>query len=128
MTEPAWKRLVEDLTKRGYQSPHLDRLKERLPRGQGLHALEAEMLQEMAASLGRASEKVDHALLRLELLGHEVDEARDEGARAKAVARYNAQREVAAKALWELKVHREALGMRHHHALSQMFPIPPKRT
>lgn len=125
--DPPWKRLVEELKSRGHQSQHLDRLHERLPTRDGFHALELEIMQEMASSLARAGEKVDHALLALELLGHKVDEATDTAARAKFVEAFNSQREVALKALWELKVHREALGLRQHHALAQMYPIPPKR-
>lgn len=97
---------------------------ERLPRGSGVHALQAEILQEMASSLARAGEKVDHALLKLELLGLEIDRAAD---RAASVAAFNAQREVALRAIWELKVHREALGLRQHHVIAQMYPVPPKR-
>jgi predicted nuclease with TOPRIM domain len=113
--------LVEDLTARGYQSPHLERLRERLPRGHDIRSIEAEMLQEMADSLARAGEKVDHALLQLELIGRAVDEGKS------TVGKYNEQREVALKAIWELKVHREAIGLRQHHVIAQMYPVPPPR-
>lgn len=125
---PPWKRLVEDLSARGHQSQHLDRLKERLPKGQGYRTLELEMLQEMASALARANEKVDHALLELEWLGHQIDDAADATKRDKLVARFNAQREDALHALWELRVHREAIGLRQHHALAEMYPVPPKRS
>ncbi len=127
VSDPPWKRLVEDLSAKGHRSPHLDRLMDRMPKGGGYRALELELVQEMASALGRASEKVDHALLALEVLGLAVDQA-EPATRAARVAAFNAQREVALKALWELKVHREALGMRHHHALAQFYPVPPRRT
>lgn len=128
MTDPPWKRLVEDLKSRGHNSQHLQRLEERLPKpADGFRALELEIVQEMASSLARAGDKVDHALLLLEVLGHEVDSAPDPATRAQKVAKFNEQREVAMKALWELKVHREAIGLRQHHAIAQMYPIPPKR-
>lgn len=128
MNDPPWKRLVEDLKSRGHRSQHLERLEQRLPKPQdGYRALELEILQEMASSLARAGDKVDHALLLLEAIGHEVDTAPDPATRSKHVTRFNEQREVAAKALWELKVHREAIGLRQHHAIAQMYPIPPKR-
>lgn len=126
MSEPAWKRLVEDLSAKGYQSPHLDRLKDRLPSGGGYRELQLEILQEMASALGRAADKVDHALLKLELLGHGIDRASAE-TRAKKVTAFNDQREVALKALWELKVHREAIGLRHHGAIEKMYVVPAKR-
>lgn len=128
MSAPPWKRMVEELTARGYESPHLERLKQRLPMRDGYRSLQLEILQEMASSLGRASEKVDHALLKLELLGKQVDEAADPVLRARLVTEFNAQREVALKFLWELKVHREAIGLRQHHQLAQMYPVPPKRS
>jgi hypothetical protein len=128
VSEPPWKRLVEDLSAKGHQSPHLDRLRDRLPQGQGYRTLELEMMQEMASALGRASEKVDHALLELEVIGIAVDTAKDAPTRAVKVSAFNQQREVALKALWELKVHREALGFRQHQVLAQFYPVPPKRT
>ncbi len=129
VSDPPWKRLVEDLKSTGHKSQHLERLQERLPANSrdGFRALELEILQEMASSLARAGDKVDHALLELEVLGHEIDAARDSAARARRVTAFNEKREVALKALWELKVHREAIGLRQHHALAQMYPIPPKR-
>lgn len=130
MTQPLWKRLVEDLTAQGYRSPHLDRLRERLPRAggmSGLREIELEIAQEMAASLGRAAEKVDVALLELELLGRAIDEAPSVSVRAERVAAFNAKREVAAKALWELRVHREAIGLRRNEELARTYPIPAKR-
>jgi hypothetical protein len=129
VNDPPWRRLVEDLKSQGHKSQHLDRLHEKLPaaRGGGLRSLELEILQEMASSLARAGEKVDHALLQLEALGLKIDQARDAATRSKHVDAFNAQREVALKALWELKVHREAIGLRQHQALTAMYPIPPKR-
>lgn len=129
--EPHWKRLVEDLTKLGHQSPHLDRLKERLPvRGGSFRELELEIAQEMASALGRACEKVDFALLELEVLGAKIDEAERAGdaeKRAAAVKAFNDKREHALKVLWELRVHREAIGLRRHEPLAKMYPVPPKR-
>jgi hypothetical protein len=128
VSEPPWKRLVEDLKSSGHKSQHLERLQERLPKpADGYRALELEILQEMASSLARAGEKVDHALLELELLGQKVDAATTSQARARLVDEFNEKREHALKMLWELKVHREAIGLRLHHALAQMYPIPPKR-
>ncbi len=131
MTQPLWKRLVEDLTAQGHRSPHLDRLRERLPRAggmSGLRELEIEIAQEMASSLGRAAEKVDVALLELELLGRAVDDAPTVEARAERVAAFNAKRELAVRALWELRVHREAIGLRRNEELAKTYPIPKARS
>lgn len=134
MTDRPWKKLVEDLTRRGHESPHLERLRQRLPVPAGLSGyreLEIELAQEMASSLGRAGEKVDVALLELEVLGQAVDEATTRGdaaARAAAVRAFNDKREHALKALWELKVHREAIGLRRHDMLAQYYVVPKPRT
>ncbi|GAB4248874.1 hypothetical protein [Deferrisoma sp.] len=129
MRAPAWKRLVDQLTDEGYESPYLDRLRRRLGVYQAQRELEKEILQEMAAALGRAEEKVLVALLELELLGRQVDRLEAEGAEdlAEAVLRFNAKRREARQRLWELVIHREALGFRNHRILDEFYPIPPPR-
>ncbi len=94
----------------------------------GLRELEIEIAQEMASSLGRAAEKVDVALLELELLGRAVDDAPTVEARAERVAAFNAKRELAVRALWELRVHREAIGLRRNEELAKTYPIPKARS
>ncbi|MGZ3424553.1 MAG: hypothetical protein ACXWUG_21400 [Polyangiales bacterium] len=129
MEEPFWKRLVEDLTKQGWQNPSLERLREKLPGlGGGQRSLEMEIAQEMAAALGRAGEKVDIAIVELEALGRACDAAVEPEGRSRAVAAFNAKREHAEKVLWELRVHREALGIRNHAQLARFYVIPPRRT
>lgn len=129
VSEPAWKKLVEDLRAQGHESPYLDRLRERLPKGGSLEDLQREIVQEMASALGRSEDKVNVALLELELLGKAIDTlgttANDE--RAKAIAAFNRKREDAVRAVWELRVHREALGFRRNEKLAELYPIPPKR-
>lgn len=132
MSEPPWKHLVDQLRAEGHSSPYLDRLRQRLP-ATGRSDLATEILQEMASALGRAEDKINAALLTLELQGKLLDElARDQGAdpdeRASRVAAFNRQREAAKQALWELRVHREALGFRRNDDLAELYPIPPKRT
>lgn len=132
MSEPPWKHLVDQLRAEGHKSPYLDRLRQRLP-ATGHADLAGEILREMASALGRAEDKINAALLRLELLGQSLDDlARDQradpGERAARVADFNRQREVAMQALWELRVHREALGFRRNDDLAELYPIPPKRT
>ena len=135
MREPAWKRLIRDLTDQGYESPYLDRLRNRLDLEQAHHELEKEILQEMASALGRAEEKVCLALLQLELVGREVNclmevEERPEGwiERVNArIADFNRQRSVAKESLWELVIHREAIGLRRNEILRRFYPIPPEK-
>ena len=117
MSTPAWKSLVESLRARKVESPYLDRLEARL--GADLHgaaiggqSLERELLEEMAHALSHAEDKVNVALLELEVAGREHDGAADKTARERARRAYNEKREVAVHARWELMIHREALGFR----------------
>ncbi|AUX47176.1 uncharacterized protein SOCE26_086880 [Sorangium cellulosum] len=131
MSEPTWKKLVDQLQREGHKSPYLDRLRQRVPTS-GVSDVAGEILREMASALGRAEDKINAALLELELRGKSLDELAqhkgvDPSERAVKVADFNRQREVAAQALWELRVHREALGFRRNDDLAALYPIPPKR-
>jgi len=127
VSEPAWKKLVEELRAQGHESPYLDRLRERLPKGGSLEDLQREILQEMASALGRAEDKVNVALLELEVQGKTIDAMPADVDRSKAIAAFNRKRDDAVRALWELRVHREALGFRRNDKLAELYPIPPKR-
>ncbi|WP_438005625.1 DUF6665 family protein [Sorangium sp. So ce321] len=129
MAEPTWKKLVDQLKNEGHRSPYLDRLRQRLP-ASGPSDIAGEILREMASALGRSEDKVNVALLELELQGRALDalaQGAAPGERAARVAAFNRQREAAAQALWELRVHREALGFRRNEDLAELYPIPPKR-
>lgn len=132
MGTPSWKQFVEDLIARNHKSPYLDRLQSRLGNVQTQAGLEAELLQEMASALGHSEEKVNLALLKLEVLGQAVAaaEAPHSGCSVadvnERVAAFNAQREEAERKLYELRVHREAIGFRRHDGLDRLYPIPPR--
>ncbi len=132
MTEPAWKKLVEQLKKKGHESPYLERLRERMPSHAG-NDLAAEILREMAASLGRSEDKINAALLELEVLGLAIDELVEKGGERhkreilERVNAFNEARSRAEQALWELKVHRESLGFLRNDELASLYPIPPRR-
>lgn len=132
MNEPLWKKLVDDLQAKGHESPYLDRLRQRFSAVPKQHDLAREILQEMAAALGRAEDNVNVALLELELQGKAIDALGESPAANRTetetrIAAFNRQRDVAARALWELRVHREALGFRRNDDLASHYPIPPKR-
>lgn len=127
MWEPPWKRLVTDLKSEGFESPYLDRLHDRLHVYLDRPSLEQEILAEMAYALGRAEDKVNHALLRLDVKAREIEDARDAGDRARLTDEFNALRKDAESALRDLMIHREALGMRRHEPLARLYPIPPRR-
>ncbi len=99
--------------------------------GGGLAALQAEMLREMAASLGRASERLSGSLATLAEMGSSIDELEARGAEAavlaEAIDAFNQERERAERFLWELTVQREALGLRNQQELERYYPLPPRR-
>lgn len=123
MSEPAWKSLVDQLIDEGHESEYLDRLRSRYDVGAQRESLEREILQEMASALARAEDKVNVALLWLEVLGKRCDEAPD----AKNVEAFNAQREVALKVRRDLAIHREALRFPRDPRFDSRYPIPPRR-
>jgi hypothetical protein len=127
MAQPPWKGLVRALQDRGYESPYLDRLRRRLDPEQAQATLEQEIVQEIAAALGRAAAKLDHALLRLELAGKDLDAATDDAERAECAARFEELRGQALQARHELLIHREAVGIRRNEILDALYPIPRRR-
>jgi len=127
MAQPPWKALVLALQDRGYESPYLDRLRRRLDPEQAQATLEQEIIQEIAAALGRTAAKLDHALLRLELAGRELDAVTDDAERAECASRFETLRSQALRARHELLIHREAVGIRRNDILDLLYPIPPRR-
>ena|SRR5689334_12055754 len=123
MAEP-WKALVRQLTDAGYESPYLDRLRARVDPSQAQDSLEQEIIREMAAALGRAEDKLNAALLRLELAGRALTSAECGERRERALA-FNAERTRALQARWELTIQRESVGIRRNDILERLYPIPP---
>jgi hypothetical protein len=124
--ERPWQSLVRELRDSGIESPYLDRLRARHDVAAAQEELEKEIIHEMAQALGRAGEKVDVALLRLDLAGKALAAATDDGERARLAAAFNALREAALTARHELRIHREAVGIRRNDALDREYPIPPR--
>ena len=127
MRGPAWKTLVSELKDSGYQSAYLDRLRQRLDVEQAHATLEQEIVQEIAAALGRTAAKLDAALLRLELAARDLGAATAADDVASCAARFNALREQALRARHHLLIHREAVGIRRNDVLEELYPIPPRR-
>ena len=124
--EHPWQSLVRELRDNGHESPYLDRLRARYDVAVAQEELEREIIHEMAAALGRSGEKVDVALLRLELAGRALAAATDAHERERLVVAFNARRDEALKARQELRIHREAVGIRRNDALDREYPIPPR--
>jgi len=111
------------------------------PRPGGLAALRAELMAEAAAALGRAEQRVLAELERLRSMGQSIDQLETKSAAttggidqlrrdalALRVDAFNRQRQVAQRRLWELMVQREALGFYRNDILTELYPIPPRRS
>lgn len=118
---------MRELSRSGFESPYLERLKRRVDVELSTEELEKEIVQEMATALGRAGDKVDYALLRLDLAHQAIAEAPDPVERRRRVARWNELREEAVQARYELRIHREAVGIRQNRVLEALYPIPERR-
>ena len=127
MREAPWSRLVRELRDVGYESPYLDRLRARLDPAEAVTQLETEIVQEMAQALGRTEDKLNYALLRLELAARAIDASPDELVRYDRVKEFNALRQEALDARRNLQIHREAIGIRRNRMLDDLYPIPPRR-
>lgn len=114
--------MVHRLKDHNLQSTHLDRLRQLVSAEEQQASLEAEIRQEMANSLGRAATKVDVALLELELIEQEVRQSGQKPT-AEQIERYNQQRELALRARLDLRIHREAVGLRNNDGLKLTYPI-----
>lgn len=125
---PAWKNLVAALEGTGFESPYLDRLRARVTPEAAHQALEQEIIAEMANALGRAEDKVDAALLRLDLAARAIEQAPDPDARRARITRFNQLREEALRVRRDLLIHREALGFYRNEHLEDVYPIPPRRS
>ena len=89
-------------------------------------AVEHEIAEEKAFSLGRTGARLDELLRELEQLGAAAARAATAAERAAGVAAFNACRQRAADTYYALTVQREAMGVKHHEMLAATYPIPPK--
>jgi hypothetical protein len=94
---------------------------------EGFERLEREIVQEKAATLGRAGERLEAALAAARSLGHTLDAERDPARRAALLREYEAARRQAAAARLMLVIQREAIGLRYHRDVDRQFPEPPRR-
>ena len=91
-----------------------------------MKAVEHEIAQEKAFSLGRVGARLEELLRELRELGDAVARAQSDEERAARVDAFNACRQRAADTYYALTIQREAMGVKHHELLAATYPIPPK--
>lgn len=95
-------------------------------RAEAYQRVESEIRREKAAALGRAGERLEAALQEAWALLARLERT-PAGERADLLAAYRQARERAAHARLVLIIQREAVGLRHHRIVDQLFPEPPRR-
>jgi hypothetical protein len=85
--------------------------------------IELELAREMAGGLRRVGEKLEALLAELGRLEQQLPGLQGE-ARTSAVARHAHLRAEALKQRYHLHVQREAMGLRQHGDLDELYPIP----
>jgi len=93
-------------------------------RAAALGKVEQEFQQERAAALGRIARTLESLLVRLETLRQRAERA-DGNERAALVAEHADVRARAVTSRWYLEVQRESVGLRGHHLIDEMYPLPP---
>lgn len=88
--------------------------------------IEEEIRREKAAALGRAGERLEEALREADDLGHRLDAATGPAERARLWDEYERARTRARLARHALVIQREAIGLRNHRAVDQLFPEPAR--
>ena len=110
----------------GSADPADAELRERLPCRSGMAALEREIAQEIAYSLGKAANKLQAALDQAARTRRALEApVLDAAERQLLSARFQEERAHAERRLRDLMIQREALGFRHHAELLKRYPLPP---
>jgi hypothetical protein len=86
-------------------------------------AVEAELVEERAFSLGRVARTLEAHLAELGRIDAELSAAPDDAGLRDAYAQ---TRLLAERYRWYLIVQREALGLRNHDLLERLYPLPPR--
>jgi hypothetical protein len=89
--------------------------------------IDEDIRREKAAALGRAGERLEAALAEARSIASRLDTAVDGRDRERLLEVYEVARLRAREARFALVIQREAIGLRHHAAVDQLFPEPPRR-
>jgi hypothetical protein len=88
--------------------------------------IEDEIRREKAATLGRAGERLEEALARVQTIVRQFETAHDPHERDRLAREYEVVRRRAEAARLALVIQREAIGLRRHAVLDQLFPELPR--
>lgn len=89
-----------------------------------LAAVEEEILEEKSSPLVQNGKRLERALVELEALAERAQTA-DSAERARLALLHAELRREAKQQHWYLLIQREALGLRDHRLVDELYPIPP---
>jgi len=92
-------------------------------------ALQRELVEEAAHSMGNSARRLEASLAALQRLGEELDclEGGELEQRRELVQRFNAAREEVLVRLHYVQIQREALGFTRHTELDAHYPVPSRK-
>lgn len=94
-------------------------------RAEALDRTDLELKSEMAAALGRISRTLTETIQDLNRLRQKIP-GLPKGQRSQAISDYRRTHSRARQYYWYLMVQREAIGIRNHDLLRDLYPIPAK--
>jgi len=94
-----------------------------------LAALQRELVEEAAHSMGSSTRRLETGLATLQRLEGAIAclDVRELEQRRELIQRFNATREDVLLRLYYLQVQREALGFTRHTELHARYPVPPRK-
>ena len=133
-----WERLAKRLQDEKVESVYVDRLERKIGKKvtleDQLHEIEQEILQETASALRKSEDKVNFALLQLQVKGRDIDQATSDASRREHIREFNKLRLEALDARRDL-TWQNLVGLRnpdpklgaHLKALPRPPPVPRRR-
>jgi hypothetical protein len=94
--------------------------------GESIERTEREIQAEKAATLGRAGERLEAALREVAVVRARWVTATGAKERERLAHEYARVRQAALVARRTLVIQREALGLRHHRVVDELYPEPPQ--
>ncbi|MGH7353175.1 MAG: hypothetical protein ACRELS_01170 [Candidatus Rokuibacteriota bacterium] len=94
--------------------------------GEAVRRTEREIAGEKAATLGRAGERLEAALREVAVVRARVMTANGRQECERLAKEHERARQAALVARRTLLIQREALGLRHHRVVDQLYPEPPR--
>lgn len=128
ITTKTWQRTAKRVQNLTDQDTYLDAIRETHDPAWHIKTLEEELQSTIGQALGKQGQKILDRLQELQRAYEQYQQLNDDACERRQIAeRYNAIRNEAIQARWELMVHRQAAGflVNNHKFVTDSYPIPP---